>query len=203
MDSGTTGLMQASMKVPMGEDLPWSRSNTNSKFHVVIRSEFPQNKLQRMAAMFVGAPVHSELLLHEPGTSSQLCTFSAFMGETFSVNMLTDQLVACEGFVDMGLEVTAEELRALQAYVMRLVQRRVPYNYKDLPLVTGIVKSREVLNTMFPDVEGNNPDKVDSVYCSQAIVLALRACLQKGNHAELCRVLEVSFCPKVMKTRIA
>lgn len=165
------------------------RSGTECKYHVVIRSEYPQNTLQKMVSMFVGTPVHSELLLHEPGTTSQHCTYTAFMGETFSVSILTDQLIACEGFVNLGLQVTEEELRALQRFAMRLVERGVEYNYKDLPLAAGMVQSRVVLDTMFPDILDNTADAVQAVYCSQAIVLALRACLQEAHHPELCKVL--------------
>lgn len=207
LDGDDVSPMQAGLKLRM-QELQFGHGwiDKDSKYHVVIRSEYPQNKMQQMAAMLVGVPVHSEMLLHEPGTSSQLCTYTAFMGETFSVSMLTDQLIECDGFVDMGLEVTGDELHALQTYVMRLVHRAVPYNYKDLALAAGMVKSRAVLDVMFPDVEDTSADKVQSVYCSQAIVLALRSCLNKKNHPALCKELEMmnsrAVSPKELQKKL-
>lgn len=186
--------MQASLKQRLKElqcsqGKQRDKSTEDSVCHLVIISEFPTTRTQCLVSWFAGAPVHSEILLHEPGSMSQMFTYTAFMGESFSMSLLSDELISSRDFADIAIQITKEELQRLQRYVMRLVEREVPYNFKDLPLAAGVAGNGEVLNTIFPDVSDDSVELVKTVYCSQAMILAMRACLDDRLHPELCRDL--------------
>lgn len=140
--------------------------------------------LPKFMSVFGGTPIHCEAVLHEEASLSQRFFYTAFMGERFSLNMMTEGMLTRDDVFDtLALKVTQDELHDMQMFFMALVEAKTPYNYTDLPLAAGFAGKGEFLNTMFPDVENHQQPK--SVFCSQAIVLCLKRCLNPKNNPGL------------------
>lgn len=162
----------------------YSEDDDHGECHAVFSAYNPRSTLQTIVSRLVRSPIHSEVLFHEEDSISREFFYTAFMGEKFSVNKMTQAMVN-RGDVHstLALRVSRGEIKRMQEFMMGLVERHTPYNYNDLPLTTGMVGRGEVLNTLFPEVD--DMSKPPNVFCSQAIVLCLKTCLEPDLHRSL------------------
>lgn len=145
---------------------------------LVLRLKNSDTLLEHLASTFVGNPVHVDMLLHKPGSQSQRFTYTAFMGESFSMSILQDEQVNDPHYTNLSMPVCNRSFAAMQAYLAQMVESAVPYNYKDLPVAAGIGGRGTFRDVMFSDVAAKTgPKDIHSVFCSQAVVLLLRSCL--------------------------
>ena len=157
--------------------------------HLVLRFLWPQGVYESLVSAFVKSPVHVDIHLHKPRSKSNLFTYTAFAGENFSINMLTQELASSDRYENLAIPVSEREITALQEYCMAMVDN-VPYNYRDLALVAGFAGSGDFRDVMFPDFKGDNPYCTPRVFCSQACVLAMKNCLDCQGRESLRGVLD-------------
>lgn len=171
--------------------------------HLVLRFKHRQGAYEGLVAKVTGGDaVHVEAVVHEPGTISGNFAYSAYMGEAYNINMIPLASACSDIWTSIAIPISPDEASGLRAFFMRLVEREVPYNYKDILLAawgpghggSPFNKAQSAkslasdglgfMTTMFPDVD-DDPESLESVYCSQAVVIGLRKCLKEPNHREL------------------
>jgi hypothetical protein len=138
----------------------------------IVFKKAVQTQVEGLVSWFSGPMIHVELV---PG--NQNIAFTAFMWESFSVNL-------CDRFTratheTLSLQVSQEDHDRVCQFMARQVARRMPYNYSDI--IRCILPERSYAHC--EDVASE--DAITSLYCSQAIVLALRWSLQDEGTTEL------------------
>lgn len=157
---------------------------------VVLRFPMkPATAIQRAAVAFVGTPYHVDMVLIRPGTDQRKFYYTMYMGEKFKINMLPEWMAKDSNYTNRRLQVTEEELDAVQDYVHALIDR-VEYNYTDpIFLMTAFSHNNSpssFTNTIITDVDGSDPKCLTQLFCSQAVVIILRECLdEKGSNFQL------------------
>ena len=91
------------------------------------------------------------------------------MFEHFSEN---PAIYNADDYTTLSLQVTEEEHNSVVDYVRDCVERKVPYNYRD------IVMCALPGSSYLSDVHSHPPS---SLFCSQAVVLCLRRCLSENQ----------------------
>lgn len=110
---------------------------------------------ENMVSRLTGKFVHVDLIIEDRA-------YSAYVGEPFSENDVdtNDPL-----YEYLELSVSPDEQHAVKTWVCKLVEDKIPYNNSDIVYC--------VLPSLYmPDTDH---EKVKAVFCSQVIVLALRA----------------------------
>lgn len=109
--------------------------------------------------------------------------YTAFVGEHFSLNYVTTKR-SKDKYTVLSIPVSSEEYQEIQNFLMRLIDLPTCYNYVDL---TMVLAPKFMVNTFMPDVE---KDTIPSrVFCSQAVVLALKFYLHKERKDALAEIL--------------
>ena len=110
---------------------------------------------ENMVSTFTGQFVHVDLIIENRA-------YTAYVGESFSENDVDPNNPLYEY---LEFPVTKDEEQAVKTWVCKLVEDKVPYNNSDIVYC--------VLPSLYmPDTDH---EKVKAVFCSQVIVLALRA----------------------------
>ena len=179
--------------------------------HLVLRFRQAFTSYEALVARIVGDPVHVDIFLHRKKksrdfaqsplyesayhasnpTSMNNMSFSAFVGEKFSMTTMTEEIIS-SSHMNISIPVNQQEMERMEKFVISMVGV-VPYNYSDIALLMGFVQNSGFTDTMFPDVpvdQQNAPSTLTSVFCSQAVVLMLRSCLdQNGMSGALAKIL--------------
>lgn len=156
------------------------RTRIANHIHLILR--FDHSK--QWQRLFVGPQIHVDTLIHAPGTQHKLISYTAYMYEKFSATLMGAELIENEDHTSIAIPIDQDECERIQHYLMALVGNAT-YNYKDLALAMGLLGHGTFANTMCEDIDGTDPTKITSVYCSQAVVLLLRYCLNPESNAEL------------------
>lgn len=128
----------------------------------VVFKKTAATSVEKVVQWYAGPMVHVDVI---PG--DQRVMYTSYMFETFSVNRV-------EGYtpdthVCLSLPVTQEEHDDACALLLRLVEKRVPYNYADLlRCVIPLAVPEDLLCV----------DEITTLYCSQAVALVLKAVLR-------------------------
>lgn len=144
----------------------------------------PRGAYDRLVSSIAGNLVHVDLMPIDTQNCEQSMVFTNYMGETFSMNLCGKRLYNNQRHVALLLETDDNEQELLYSYLHDLCEQNIPYNYTDLAFefIPRSI-SCEVVN----DVVSENPKEITKLFCSQAIVLALRNSL---NHSKgVCRTL--------------
>lgn len=131
-----------------------------------------------MVSRVVDSPVHVDIVMHMDDTSSNRFSYTAYMNEKFSLNLMSERIRSNENYVNLSLDISEEEYHSCNKYLSSMVDR-VEYNRSDAMLLLPIMPSKGLfVDTMITDVDGSDPSNIKSVYCSQAVVLVMRECLK-------------------------
>ena len=120
--------------------------------------------LKKVAKAVAGPYVHTEIILH---TSSSIYNYSAYMGKRFSGTFLDTQKVNDETYDFIHIPATCDEETCIRLTLDACVQSKVPYNFSDM-VMTQFPFRNPVNHGLF---------ECSSLYCAQAVVVVLRACL--------------------------
>lgn len=158
-------------------------------YSLVLR--FPAKKKQKttiesIACKLVGEPEHVDIVLEEEGTDNKRFYYTAYMNERFSMLMIPDHEMGSDQFDNMRVNISREEMGKCSNYLSTLVNNKVRYNYTDAMMIMPSVEGSlcpvkmSTVSSIFPDVDGSDPNNIKKVYCSQAAVLLIRECLQES-----------------------
>jgi len=122
-----------------------------------------ENKLETIVRWCAGPMVHCDIV-----TGDSRIMFTSYMFENFSVNKVEGYSASTHAC--LSLQVSQEEHDDAQSMLLRLVERKVPYNYTD------VFRLIMPLSAPTPDVESE--EKVEQLFCSQALTLVLKMSLR-------------------------
>lgn len=156
--------------LPMPEDV---------SFVLIFRR--PIYKTDTIVQYFIGEYVHVEAMLHKGTLSHSHPVYSTFIGTPFMCKPSLSRLYNNQLYTAYQLNVDANSSIDVSNYLAILAQRAVPYNLKDVMLQV----LRPAADTFISDVAEEDPMMLQSVFCSQAMALALRNCLDESTHMRL------------------
>lgn len=132
-----------------------------------------QNNMESFVSWCAGPMVHVDLVL---GDSRIM--FTSYMFERFSMNLSVGY--SPDTHQALALRVSQEEYSAVEHLVLEFFGRNIPYNYSDV--------FHLILPSMTTVQDVDSPADIDSLFCSQAVTLALRMGLDCKHplHAPLC-----------------
>lgn len=117
--------------------------------------------LEGVVGLLAGNFIHVEMV-----PSDQECMFTSFMFENFSKNKKS---VYDSSYQTIRIVLTAGEHTKLCSLLSKWSERVIPYNYMDLLLAGGYYE------------EPTDAETVSSLFCSQAVVIALRNSLEPSE----------------------
>ena len=129
-------------------------------------------------SMCAGEFVHVDLMPINDNAPEHSVVCTSYIGENFSLSLATKQAYNDKDCVALCIELTEEEHQKLTSYLLALADHNIPYNYQDV-LVSALPRS--VSRVLVDDVADERPEKISTLFCSQAVVLALRNSLD-GSH---------------------
>jgi hypothetical protein len=151
---------------------------------MVLRFLSPVSRYEKMVSMVVGSPIHVDMIFHQPRTSGMRFSYSAFMGEKFSLSMVQDSVACSNLYHNVVIDLSDDEHTRCISYVNKLLDK-TSYNYNDAMILMPILQHHpNFTHVMLDDVDGKDPGSIPKIYCSQAVVLVLRECLSSGNPLE-------------------
>lgn len=156
------------------------RGRDAPQYHLVARWELAGTAWGRLVRAFTCNPIHVEWMLHAPGETCRRLAFSAFMGEGFAMTTITEESAGNKKWVYTAMPVTGEEAERMLGYMMGMVEAKIQYNYADLGVAAGLCGHGSFEEAMFPDVRPEGPKGLERVFCSQAMVIVMRSCLDDG-----------------------
>ena len=125
--------------------------------------------VKKIVRQLSGPYVHTDMIA-TPGTTQVPTAYTAYMGERFSKNPMR---FSDESHDFLRVEVGADEYDRLWRTCEACVLCKIPYNTRDM--VLSIVPMRNPTERPL--------DKCRSLFCSQAMVLILRSCLEEAHGA--------------------
>ena len=126
--------------------------------------------LKKVVKTLVGPYVHVELIVSPP--VGPALAYSAYMGENFACTPQHDFQYSDECHDFLSVPVSPEELHRISRACDTGVKSKIPYNLTDMVL--------SQIPLRYPTEQDFYHAK--TLFCSQALVLLLRACLDP-NHA--------------------
>jgi hypothetical protein len=124
--------------------------------------------VRKIVRQLSGPYVHTDMIV-TPGTTQRPASYTAYMGERFSKN--TVHHFSDESHDFLRVEVDADEYDRLWRTCEACVLCKIPYNTKDM--ILSVVPMRNPTERPL--------DKCRSLFCSQAMVLILRSCLDEAH----------------------
>jgi hypothetical protein len=110
------------------------------------------------------------------------CTFTNFsycdMKQTRECIPLYTNRKTCHQYAVQQLQLTDKEFELFQKWNTRQVSNKCRYNYTDLPLQ---LLPRKLSGSLASDLNCSQAMTPDSLYCAQAVVLALRHALSETH----------------------
>jgi hypothetical protein len=134
--------------------------------HIAFEKE-ADGILKRIIRAFAGPYIHVDLIVSQISPSSIHTCYSAYMGEGFSRVFQRDFPFTHKTHDFLFVDVSADELQKISETCEACADSRIQYNVKDMALcILPLRRPRE--KTLFES---------DSLFCSQAMILILRTCL--------------------------
>lgn len=63
-----------------------------------------ESYLFRMVSKIVDTPVHMDVVMHMDGTASKRFSYTAYMNEKFSINLMTDGMINDNNYMNLSLD---------------------------------------------------------------------------------------------------
>jgi hypothetical protein len=161
-----------------------SDTDKNSGCKLIMRFRSPNTTYERFVSTVVGSPVHVDMVFHQPGTDGIKFSYSAFLGEKFSITLMPDEITCSELYENIVVAISDREHARCVSYVNKLIDK-ASYNYNDAMMWMPMFQAHpNFANVMCDDIDSSDPSEIKKIYCSQAVVLVLRECLSAGNPFE-------------------
>jgi hypothetical protein len=141
---------------------------------VVFRK--PKFLSDSIIAMYAGQLVHTDICPIDESNPEHTLVCTCYVGENFTASLSSKKEFSDASHVALAIQTTNEEQDAITSYLYTLTERHVRYNYTD---VAAMVLPTSFRTSLMGDVNTEDPNGVSSLFCSQAVVLVLRNCL---NH---------------------
>eukprot|EP00960_Hanusia_phi_P000064 1942-Hanusia_phi.AAC.2 len=103
-----------------------------SPIHCVFTFRRPVQFSDRVIRALTGPWAHVDLLVITDQTPEDSPSFTTYMGETFSMSIRTKNRYNNREYTGLYLKMMPDEAFKVFEYVMKLAERRVPYNLGDL-----------------------------------------------------------------------
>lgn len=127
--------------------------------------------IKRIVKTFAGPYVHTDIIVSQVHPTQVNTAYSSFMGEGFGRVFQRDFPFSNNTHDFLFVDVTSEELRKISELCEACVNSKKPYNTRDMVLCTlPLRKPRE--KSIF---------EAESLFCSQAMILILRSCLDREH----------------------
>lgn len=142
---------------------------------VVLVFRRPIMLTDKLVSFCAGNLVHVDMLLIESSCPEKSLTYTSYVGEHFSRSLDAKKQYNEHDNIALKINLSEVEYEKLSVYVNTLADSIIPYNYHDLANIfipSGIAKY------VLSDVESEDPKTLKSLFCSQAVVLALRNSLE-------------------------
>lgn len=134
----------------------------------VVFKKAVQTQVESVVRWFAGPMIHVDIV---PG--DEKLSYTSYMFETFSVNPV--QGYSPETHACLSLQVSQEEHDAAKEMLLRLVKKNIQYNYND------VFRCMLPGPTAFDGKDVEHEDDLNTLYCSQAVLLVLRSCLEPSK----------------------
>lgn len=123
--------------------------------------------IKKVVKTFAGPYVHTDLIISQIHPSPISTSYSSFLGEGFGRVFQRDFRFSNNTHDFLFVDVSPDELRKISEICEACITSKKPYNTKDMVLsVVPMRNPRE--KTIF---------EAESLFCSQAMILILRSCL--------------------------
>jgi len=140
--------------------------------------------IKQLVKVLAGPYVHTEIIITSPKTTT---AYSAYMAHNFSKTPREEFCFGDDSHDFLHIPVSSEELDRIAKSCEACVKSHVPYNTTDM---------------VFSQLPLRNPSEKDlfnspTLFCSQAVVLVLRACLDADHdlHPQLTAVNSRTVSP--------
>jgi len=90
---------------------------------------------EKMCSLIVGNPVHIDVVLAKPESSSAKFCFSSYMNQEFEMHLMEEELVMDESMVNLCIDLTYEEFDRCWKFMQALEQNKTKYDYTDALLL--------------------------------------------------------------------
>ena len=128
--------------------------------------------IKKLVKTFAGPYVHTDLIVSQLVHPVNISTaYSSFMGEGFGRVFQNDFWFSCNTHDFLFIDVTPEELKRISDTCEACVASKKPYNTKDMMLCLLPIRIPREKNIF----------EAESLFCSQAIILILRSCLNQEH----------------------
>jgi len=134
----------------------------------VVFKKAVETQVESVVRWFAGPMIHVDIV---PGDDR--LAYTSYMFETFSVNPV--QGYSTDTHVCLNLQVTQEEHDAVREMLARFVHKGIQYNYND------VFRCMLPGPTAFDAADVQHEHEVKTLYCSQAVLLVLRSCLDPSK----------------------
>lgn len=131
-----------------------------------------------LIALRAGPLVHVELLPIDANIPDNTLSYTSYVGHAFGVSISTKATFDNETCVGLALDLTPLEHERLISYLHDLCAANIPYNYGDMALMA---LPRTLFEAVVEDIPSEDPRDVRKLFCSQAVLLALRNSLADDN----------------------
>lgn len=146
--------------------------------HIVLVFRRPIFFTDTVISLCAGHLVHVDIVPidEQNPINSLVCT--SYIGETFSISLTRKAAYSDSDEVGLAIATTDDEHLRVTSYLHDLAVNKIPYNYTD---VISCALPKMIKKTFLEDLASDNPAKIKSLFCSQAVVLALRNGLSESN----------------------
>ena len=141
------------------------------KHHVVCVFRRPIFYSDTLVSLRAGPLVHVEIMPIEVDNPHNSISYTSYIGCPFSMSISMKRTYDNTSCVAVALEVSQEEKERLTSYLHDLCEANIPYNYVDTAMM---VLPTSVHGCLSDDVSSEDPVHLTALFCSQAVVLALR-----------------------------
>ena len=138
-----------------------------------------------LLALRAGPLVHVELLPVDAENPGNTLSYTSYVGYPFAMSISVKGTYDNETCVALSLNVSREEQEQLISYLHDLCEQNIPYNYTD---VATMALPRGMQYALKDDLSSEAPADITHLFCSQAVVLALRNALD--NIRQLYHILQ-------------
>lgn len=127
--------------------------------------------IKKLVKTFAGPYVHTDIIVSQINPKTINTAYSSFMGEGFGRVFQHDFWFSTNTHDFLFIDATPEELSKISETCEACVESKKSYNTKDMVLCLLPMRMPKE-KTIF---------EADSLFCSQAIILILRSCLNQEH----------------------
>jgi hypothetical protein len=127
-----------------------------------------------LVALCAGPLVHVEIMPIDSREPRASASYTSYVGCPFALSLSTKQTYDNTTCAALVLQLSDVEHEALLVYLQDLCEAQIPYNYRDTALLM-LPGGAALFGAT--DVPSEVPRALQSLFCSQAVVLALRNAL--------------------------